>query len=122
MRNSLAGIPERPCDPCCRMDPQDLQVTVTVVQDAMGRAGGSEAGIYRSSFRLNSGALGQDPAFEDRELFVAVAAVHGVLGFRWKRSRARRERREAFTRSPPTISPFSKPSPGQWARSTHWER
>ena len=111
MRNGLARFRESPYKLCCGMAPQDLQMTVTVVHDAMGQAGGNEAEIYRSGFGLNSGALGQDPAFEDRDLFVAVAAGHEDQGSGWNRGRARRERRGAFTRSPPTINPVSKPSP-----------
>lgn len=93
MRNRFARIREGPHDLRCRMDPQELQITVTVVHDAMGQSGGHEAGTYGSRFRLNSGAVRQGAAFENRDLSAAAAAVHGARGSGWKRGRAHRERR-----------------------------
>lgn len=93
MRSGLARIHEGPCDRCFRIDPQDLQMTVTDAHEATGHPVRKSAGIRGSSFGLYSGDLGHGPAFEDRDLFVPVVAVHGWRGAGWNRDRDRRERR-----------------------------
>ncbi len=93
MRNGPARIREWQCDLNCGMEPQYLQMTSTDVHNATGRTGRNEAGDHGFRFGLNYGAFDQDPAFEDRDLFAAVVAVHGWRGAGWNRDRDRRERR-----------------------------
>ncbi len=121
MRNGLARISESRCVPCRRTDARDLQITATIAHDAMGQADGNEAGNRGSRFRPNCGAVGQGSAFGNRDLFVAVAAVHGHRRFGWKRGRAHGDRRAMRARLRPSVrSPHRHP--WQWARSTNGER
>ena len=98
MRNRLSCLRKGSRDLGGGIDPEDLERSLSNIQETMGHIGGNKARVHGPKLGFDAIDDGKRLSFENGHLLVAIVAVHRSGRTCGKDGRSRRERRRVDSR------------------------